>query len=98
MHNGGTYTLLKDGGTWLEAQRKTPNGQYIDVLDLNFVPATGGKCLVYGCSESQAYSVYDYSTNFCNIKVPIPTVSFTPQEAERTPPGASTDLPRRKRS
>ena len=37
---------------------------------LNFVltPSASGGCTLYGCSESQVTSYYDYSTNYCNLK------------------------------
>eukprot|EP00567_Pseudictyota_dubia_P004495 CAMPEP_0197439726 /NCGR_PEP_ID=MMETSP1175-20131217/6396_1 /TAXON_ID=1003142 /ORGANISM="Triceratium dubium, Strain CCMP147" /LENGTH=185 /DNA_ID=CAMNT_0042969687 /DNA_START=86 /DNA_END=643 /DNA_ORIENTATION=- len=68
-HNGGKYELLsssKDKDTvLLEASRRTGNGQYTDLLNVQLTAQNG--CVVEACSESQVTSILDFSTNYCNL-------------------------------
>jgi len=46
------------------------NTQFIDHINLSLEDVDGtDQCKVSGCSESQGKSLWDYSTNFCNMKV-----------------------------
>jgi hypothetical protein len=70
-HNGGTYTLISsntEGGT-LQGSRRTGDNKYTDLFQLNFVSSADNSksCIVKACSESQVTSVFDYSTNYCNL-------------------------------
>uniref|UniRef100_A0A7S1MJZ3 Uncharacterized protein n=1 Tax=Alexandrium catenella TaxID=2925 RepID=A0A7S1MJZ3_ALECA len=67
-HNNGHYTLLSQGGSQLEFSRKTGNGQYTDKLTFTFEDEADG-CKVSGCSESQVFSIADFSTNYCNLRM-----------------------------
>ena len=69
-HNGGNYTLLDDPAglpaTW-KFSRVTGDGKYTDLLNYAFYAYGETSCQMYGCSESQVFSIGDYGTNFCNI-------------------------------
>ena len=71
-HNGGTYSLLASTDTSvLLGQRLTGSGSattYTDHFALTFSPTAAG-CSVTACSQSQGMSLYDGSTNYCNIHV-----------------------------
>ena len=68
-HNGGTYTL--DSGdaasSTLEIHRSTGGGKYTDKMRLDLSSDGSGACKISACSASQVFSVYDYSTNYCNL-------------------------------
>mmetsp|Transcript_10384 Transcript_10384/g.11843 ORF Transcript_10384/g.11843 Transcript_10384/m.11843 type:complete len:181 (+) Transcript_10384:27-569(+) len=65
--NPGTYRLTSSNGTYpLAALRTTGDGRYTDLFTFTF-QSEGQGCLVGGCSESQVFSVIDYSTNYCNM-------------------------------
>ncbi len=67
-HNKGTYKLLNQTDNLLSLQRQTGDKKYVDKIDISLVSgANGGGCSLYGCSESQVTSIYDASTNYCNI-------------------------------
>ena len=67
-HNKGTYKLLNQTDGLLSLQRQTGDKKYVDKIDISLVSgANGGGCFLYGCSESQVTSIYDASTNVCNI-------------------------------
>mmetsp|Transcript_47349 Transcript_47349/g.107429 ORF Transcript_47349/g.107429 Transcript_47349/m.107429 type:complete len:171 (-) Transcript_47349:92-604(-) len=69
-HNNGTYTYnsaLPDGG--LVLSRTSPTGAYTDKLGLSFTAASNTTCVVAGCSESQVFSIMDFSTNYCNLRM-----------------------------
>ena len=65
-HNKGIYTVDSATSSVLNMHRKTGNGKYTDKQTLTF-SASGKGCAVAACSESQVTSVYDYSTNYCNL-------------------------------
>jgi len=66
-HNNGVYAILSRGADEVQLSRTTRNGQYTDKLALTFVDGDG--CEVRGCSESQVFSVADFSTNYCNLRM-----------------------------
>lgn len=65
-HNRGTYHLLGETTTVVQVSRDAASGGYVDKINFTFQDV-GSNCLVTACSESQGTSVYDYSTNYCNI-------------------------------
>merc|ERR1711879_506109 len=72
-HNNGTYTLLAQSHSELDLSRETGDGKYTDKLtftfqDLGCGPA-GCTCQVSGCSQSQVFSIADFSTNYCNLRM-----------------------------
>ncbi|CAL1157890.1 unnamed protein product [Cladocopium goreaui] len=66
-HNGGTYAMLADDEDVLEISRLTGNKQYTDKMTFTF-NGSGATCSIYGCSESQVFSILDFSTNYCNLR------------------------------
>ena len=50
-------------------QRLTGNKKYTDKLKFTFEDAPSGTCNIHGCSESQVFSVADFSTNYCNLRM-----------------------------
>eukprot|EP00438_Fugacium_kawagutii_P001909 Skav218216 [mRNA] locus=scaffold1375:83241:84182:- [translate_table: standard] len=67
-HNNGTYS--EDGGDQksLDFQRVTGNKKYTDKLRFDFQDL-GNQCEISGCSASQVFSVADFSTNYCNLRM-----------------------------
>lgn len=67
-HNNGTYS--EDGGDQqsLNFERLTGNKKYTDKLRFEFKDA-GKQCEVSGCSASQVFSIADFSTNYCNMRM-----------------------------
>mmetsp|Transcript_53316 Transcript_53316/g.107034 ORF Transcript_53316/g.107034 Transcript_53316/m.107034 type:complete len:187 (-) Transcript_53316:184-744(-) len=72
-HNSGVYKLLSKGTNQLDFSRTTANGQYTDKLTYTFQDGgcgpAGCTCAVSGCSESQVFSIADFSTNYCNLRM-----------------------------
>lgn len=83
-HNQGTYANRtatdESDESLIELTRTTPyvmltrrenqNVQFTDKLNLKLEPnSSNTQCTVYGCSESQVTSFFDFSTNFCNLQV-----------------------------
>mmetsp|Transcript_7986 Transcript_7986/g.18790 ORF Transcript_7986/g.18790 Transcript_7986/m.18790 type:complete len:189 (-) Transcript_7986:76-642(-) len=66
-HNNGTYTILQSSPSQLDLSRLTGDGKYTDLMIFTFEPDGGNHCLLKGCSESQVFSIRDFSTNFCNL-------------------------------
>lgn len=67
-HNNGTYTLTDTTATELSASRLTGDQKYTDKLLFTFIEgADGAGCKVEACSESQVFSIGDFSTNYCNL-------------------------------
>jgi hypothetical protein len=58
----GTYR-----GTWQAGSRTTGDERYTDKFKIMLAPAHSGGCTMSACSESQVFSVLDYSTNYCNL-------------------------------
>ena len=72
-HNNGTYSVLqvRDRELWL-SRRTGGAGKYTDLLTFTFQDVRQDsyhQCLVRGCSRSQVFSVGDYSTNYCNLRM-----------------------------
>lgn len=65
-HNGGTYSLTSSNSSYISGQRITGDKKYTDKFDF-FFAKSGTGCLVNSCSESQVFSITDYSTNYCNL-------------------------------
>eukprot|EP00913_Durusdinium_trenchii_P026564 g24922.t1 len=76
------------------------DGQYTDQMLFDFVDS-GNSCEISGCSESQVFSIADFSTNYCNLRMlycgsadgckPV-KFDFTSQETQVDPsPGAGHD-------
>ncbi|CAK9063679.1 unnamed protein product [Durusdinium trenchii] len=66
-HNGGTYSLESGNGDLLELSRLTGNKRYTDQMTFTFTPQ-GKTCAIHACSESQVFSIADFSTNYCNLR------------------------------
>eukprot|EP00301_Raphidiophrys_heterophryoidea_P026512 c9174_g1_i1.p1 GENE.c9174_g1_i1~~c9174_g1_i1.p1 ORF type:complete len:173 (-),score=34.15 c9174_g1_i1:111-629(-) len=66
-HNNGTYTIVSATNVTIEATRLTGDGKYTDRM-LFTMSNAGAGCSVSACSESQVNSIYDYSTNYCNLR------------------------------
>ncbi|CAJ1393614.1 unnamed protein product [Effrenium voratum] len=66
-HNGGTYSVLSKADGELNLQRVTGNKKFTDKMTLTF-SQEGSQCAVNACSESQSFSIGDFSTNYCNLR------------------------------
>jgi hypothetical protein len=69
-HNEGTYTLLEGSAAAageIQGSRRTGDGKYTDLFDFTFTESETGDCVVKACSESQVFSILDFSTNYCNL-------------------------------
>mmetsp|Transcript_65826 Transcript_65826/g.143418 ORF Transcript_65826/g.143418 Transcript_65826/m.143418 type:complete len:173 (+) Transcript_65826:75-593(+) len=66
-HNRGTYSLQTHGGTF-STSRLTGDGKYTDKQIFRLEPA-GSACKIEACSRSQVFSVFDFGTNYCNLKM-----------------------------
>lgn len=76
-HNAGKYSLrydkgLSDGGdNIIQGERITGDKKYTDKFMMTFLPGSmmsSGTCRVMACSESQVFSILDFSTNYCNLR------------------------------
>merc|ERR1712048_848471 len=67
-HNNGKYSIASFGGT-LSTQRVTGNGKYTDHQIFTLTPAGDGQCKIEACSRSQVFSIEDFGTNYCDLKV-----------------------------
>jgi len=67
-HNKGTYSVLESAGS-LTLQRVTRDKKYTDKIGFDFKATAASTCVVSGCSESQVFSVADFSTNYCNMRM-----------------------------
>jgi hypothetical protein len=65
-HNNGTYTMTLNTATEVDASRLTGDKKYTDLMIFTFTDSSTG-CSVDACSESQVFSIGDYSTNYCNL-------------------------------
>jgi hypothetical protein len=65
-HNAGVYSLSNTTETYLAGQRVTGDKKYTDLFDFKFTTTDSG-CKVEACSESQTFSIKDFSTNYCNL-------------------------------
>ncbi|CAE7030663.1 unnamed protein product [Symbiodinium natans] len=50
-----------------EFSRLTGDKKYTDKMTITLAD-TNGKCMIMGCSESQVFSIFDFSTNYCNLR------------------------------
>mmetsp|Transcript_10166 Transcript_10166/g.15323 ORF Transcript_10166/g.15323 Transcript_10166/m.15323 type:complete len:198 (-) Transcript_10166:99-692(-) len=77
-HNNGTYKLTSttddgsDGGNEVvTGERLTGDGKYTDKFVFTFtesLSSSSSGCQVTACSESQVFSILDFSTNYCNLR------------------------------
>lgn len=68
-HNAGTYTQTSAAqNDTIQGSRITGDGKYTDLFNFSFSDVADSKCEVVACSESQVFSVLDYSTNYCNLR------------------------------
>ena len=104
-HNNGTYNVLERGEYELWLTRRTGDDKYTDKLTFTFEDvrrASSHHCVVRGCSRSQVFSVGDFSTNYCNLRMLYcgagdgcsalsPAWPASPSETEvKASPGAGT--------
>jgi len=61
---------LKEDSLELDLQRVTGNHHFTDKLIFTFTDYKAIKptCGIHACSESQIFSVKDFSTNYCNVR------------------------------
>jgi len=68
-HNNGNYSKVSSQEGLTKGSRVTGDGKYTDLFNFNFKSMSGGEeCEVTACSESQVFSVLDFSTNYCNLR------------------------------
>lgn len=69
-HNGGQYSLLNESTLELDLKRLTGNKRFTDKMIFTFSDFQGSRpeCGIHACSESQIFSVKDFSTNYCNLR------------------------------
>eukprot|EP00929_Paragymnodinium_shiwhaense_P022089 TRINITY_DN14219_c0_g2_i1.p1 TRINITY_DN14219_c0_g2~~TRINITY_DN14219_c0_g2_i1.p1 ORF type:complete len:214 (-),score=35.61 TRINITY_DN14219_c0_g2_i1:193-759(-) len=72
-HNGGKYSVLSHTSTEINTKRltnpKTSFGGKVYTDKQTFtLTDLSGNCLVEACSESQGFSIGDFSTNYCNLR------------------------------
>jgi len=68
-HNNGQYALdASDDPSELHMHRVTGDKKYTDKQLFTFTNSPG-QCEITGCSESQVFSVADFSTNYCDLRM-----------------------------
>lgn len=69
-HNGGKYAVTDASptGDAIQLKRVTGNGKYTDLI-LFTLTELGSTCNIEGCSQSQVFSIGDFSTNYCNQRM-----------------------------
>jgi len=67
-HNAGTYTQISAQNLTIQGSRQTGDGKYADLFNFSFFDVADSKCQVVACSESQVFSIFDFSTNYCNLR------------------------------
>lgn len=67
-HNAGTYTQISAQNDTIQGSRQTGDGKYTDLFNFSFSDVADSSCQVVACSESQVFSILDYSTNYCNLR------------------------------
>jgi len=67
QHNRGTYTEQDYGGD-VSFSRRTGDDKYTDKMIFVLIDE-GSNCKIEGCSESQVFSIADFSTNYCEQKL-----------------------------
>lgn len=66
-HNNGTYSLTSQDDSQFSISRVTGDLKYTDKMIFTFTNNVHDGCTVGACSQSQVFSIGDYSTNFCNL-------------------------------
>ena len=66
-HNNGTYTLISETTNRIKLSRLTADHKYMDLMIFVLLDTPLGSCIVEACSESQVFSIVDYSANYCNL-------------------------------
>jgi len=66
-HNNGTYSVESYGGTF-STSRLTGDGKYTD-KQIFTLTDQNGSCLIEACSRSQVFSIGDFGTNYCDVKM-----------------------------
>eukprot|EP00928_Gymnodinium_smaydae_P066613 TRINITY_DN4959_c0_g2_i1.p1 TRINITY_DN4959_c0_g2~~TRINITY_DN4959_c0_g2_i1.p1 ORF type:complete len:512 (+),score=54.02 TRINITY_DN4959_c0_g2_i1:75-1610(+) len=73
-HNGGNYSVISSSSSELRTQRTTnplkayKGKKYTDKQVFVLTEDGSGHCKIEGCSESQGFSIRDFSTNYCNLR------------------------------
>jgi len=76
-HNRGTYTQLSSSRIspnhmLVKGSRLTGDGKYTDLFTFYTIEKSSSssseQCEVNACSESQVFSILDFSTNYCNLR------------------------------
>merc|ERR1712217_961051 len=73
-HNGGIYSVLDSNTANMIKTQRTTNpktsvgGQVYTDKQTFELTAVSGRCQIKACSESQGFSVGDFSTNYCDIR------------------------------
>lgn len=73
-HNGGVYSIVGWGPGIVNTKRTTNpatavGGQvYTDKQTFILTGTDDGGCEIMGCSESQGFSIGDFSTNYCDLR------------------------------
>mmetsp|Transcript_3810 Transcript_3810/g.5959 ORF Transcript_3810/g.5959 Transcript_3810/m.5959 type:complete len:166 (+) Transcript_3810:34-531(+) len=65
-HNNGTYSTKNTmSDSVFDIERLTGDGKYTDKIRFTFEDTSSG-CSLSACSQSQVFSIGDFSTNYCN--------------------------------
>lgn len=68
----GIYEIVESSDLdYIWTNRTTPVAKYVDDILFEFTVTGENECVVKSKSRSQTMSVYDYSTNFCNMWNPL---------------------------
>lgn len=101
-HNNGVYKVVDQSKKDILALQRTTGGagKYTDKLNFGLRDAEGG-CVIHGCSESQVFSISDFSTNYCNLRMlycgsadgchPVYSDFAVTERAVKPSPGAGAD-------
>lgn len=68
-HNSGTYTILGRSDSALNIKRITGDKLFTDKATITFQDASGNTGVIRASSESQVFSILDFSTNYCNLRM-----------------------------
>ena len=60
--------LADNGHNIFELSRLTGNKRYTDKMTFTFSNHGTSSCAIEACSESQVFSIADFSTNYCNLR------------------------------
>lgn len=67
-HNAGKYAQISSRAGIIKGSRITGSGQYTDLFNFSLEDTADKGCQVTTCSESQVFSIFDFSTNYCNLR------------------------------